>query len=82
MWYVCDVPYAMLYVRVNCCVVHVCAVSRSHIHFCNSDLYRVVNTYLDHLKFCVVCINGRRYVCFSECYVVSNDCDDTIPCLV
>ena len=46
------------------------------------DLYRVVNTYLDHLKFCVVCINGRRYVCFSECYVVSNDCDDTIPCLV
>ena len=29
--------------------------------------------YLDHLKFCVVCINGRRYVCCSECYVVSNE---------
>ena len=31
--------------------------------------------YLDHLKICVVCINGRRYVCCSECYVVSNECD-------
>ena len=30
--------------------------------------------YLDHLKFCVVCINGRRYVCCSECNVVSNKC--------
>ena len=28
--------------------------------------------YLDDLKFCVVCINTRRYVCCSECYVVSN----------
>ena len=26
----------------------------------------------DHLKFCVVCIDGRRYVCCSECNVVSN----------
>ena len=26
----------------------------------------------DHLKFCVVCINDRRYVCCGECYVVSN----------
>ena len=35
--------------------------------------------YLDHLKFCVVCINGRMYVCCSECNVVSNEC---ISCLV
>ena len=28
---------------------------------------------LDHLKFCVVCIDGRRYVCCSECNVVSNE---------
>ena len=26
-----------------------------------------VNVYLDHLNFCVVCIDGRRYVCCSEC---------------
>ena len=30
-------------------------------------MYSVVNVYLDHLKYCVVCINGRRYVCCSEC---------------
>ena len=37
---------------------------------------------LDHLKLCDVCINGRRYVCCSECYVVSNKCDEPTPCLV
>ena len=31
--------------------------------------------YHDHLKFCVVCINGRRYVCCDECYGVSNECN-------
>ena len=25
-------------------------------------VFSVVNMYLDHLKFCVVYINGRRYV--------------------
>ena len=38
--------------------------------------------YLEHLKFCVVCINGRRYVCCGECYVVSNECDETTSCRV
>ena len=33
-------------------------------------MFSVVNVYLDHLKFCVVCINSRRYVCCSECDVV------------
>ena len=42
---------------------------------------RVVNVYLDNLKFCVVCINGRRYVCCSECNVVSNDCHEPTPAL-
>ena len=32
--------------------------------------------YLDHLKFCVVCIDGRRYGCCNECYVVSNECNE------
>ena len=46
-------------------------------------LYLVfVNVYHDHLKFCVVCINGRRYVCCSECNVVSNECDEPARCLV
>ena len=45
-------------------------------------MFSVVNVYLDHLKFCVVCINGRWYVCCGECYVVSNECDEPTSCLV
>ena len=41
----------------------------------------VVNVYLDHLKFCVVCIDGRRYVCCSECDV-SSECNEPTSCLV
>ena len=78
MWYVCDVLYAVLYVCVCCFVVCGCAVPRRYIDIC----YCVVYLYLDHLKFCVVCINGRRYVCCGECYVVSNYCDEPTSCLV
>ena len=63
MWYVCDV----LYVRVSCFVVRGCGVSTRYIDVCYCDMFSVVNVYLDHLKFCVVCINSRRYVCCSEC---------------
>ena len=44
-------------------------------------MFSVVNVYLDHLKLCVVYINGRRYVCCSECNVVSNECDEPTPAL-
>ena len=76
MWYVCDVLYAMLYVRVSGFVVRGCAVSRRYIHVCNCDMFSVVNVYLDHLKFSIVCINGQRYICCSECSVVSNECNE------
>ena len=79
MWYVCDELYVVLYVCVTCFVVRVCAVSRRYINACNCDMFSVVNVYLDHLKFCVVCINGRRYVCCSECNVV---CNEPTSCLV
>ena len=82
MWYVCDVLYAVLYVRASCFVVRGCAVSRRYIPVCNCDMFSVVYVYLDHLKFCVVCINGRRYVCCSEYNVVSNYCNEPTPCLV
>ena len=49
MWYVCDVLYAVLYVRVSWFVVHGCAVSRRYINVCNCDMFSVVNVYLDHL---------------------------------
>ena len=59
----------MLYVHVNCFVARGFAVSRRYINVCDTDVFSVGNMYLDHLKFCVVCINGRRYVCCSECYL-------------
>ena len=82
MWYVCDVMYAVLYVRVSCIVVRGCAVSRRYINVCNCDMFSVVKVYLDHLKFCVVCFNGRRYVCGSECNVISNECNEPTSRLV
>ena len=82
MWYVRDVLYAVLYVRVSCFVVRGCGVSRRYIDVCYCDMLSVVNVYLDHLKFCVLCINSRRYVCCSECDVVSNECNEPTSCLV
>ena len=46
MWYICDVPYAVLYVRVSCFVVRVCAVSRRYINVCNCDKFGVVKCIL------------------------------------
>ena len=69
-------------VRVSCFVVHGCGVSRRYIDVCYCDMFSVVNVYLDHLKFYVVCINSRRYVCCSECDVVSNECNEPTSCLV
>ena len=82
MWYVCDVLYAVLYVRVSYFVVFGCPVTRRYINVCNCDMFSVVNVYHDHLKFCVMCIDGRRYVCCSECNVVSNKCIEPTSCLV
>ena len=82
MWYVRDVLYAVLYVRISCFVVRGCGVSRSYIDVCYCDMFSVVNVYLDHLKLCVVCINSRTYVCCSVCDVVSNECNEPTSCLV
>ena len=79
MWYVRDVLYALLDVRVSCFVVRGCAVSRRYIHICNYDMFSVVYVYID---FCVVCIDDRRYVCCSECNGVSNECNEPTSCIV
>ena len=78
MWYVCNV----LYVCVCCFVVRGYTVSRRYIDVGYCDMFSVVNVYLDHWKFCVVCIDGRRYVYCSECNVVSNECNEPTSCLV
>ena len=59
-----------------------CADSRKYGDVCYCDMFSVVNVYLDHLKFCVVCVYGRRYVCCGECYVVSKECDEPTSCHV
>ena len=38
----------------------------------------LINVYV----FIVLCINGRKYVCCSECNVVSDECNEPISCLV
>ena len=44
-------------------------------------MFSVVNVCLYRLKLCVVCINGRRYACCSECNVVFNECNEPTPAL-
>ena len=51
MWHICDMLYAVLYIRVNRFEWRGCAVSRRNV--CNSDVFSIVNMYLDHLKLCV-----------------------------
>ena len=63
-------------------VVCGCAVSRRYVYVCYCDMFSVVNVYLDHLKFCLVCVYGRRYVCCGEFYVVSNECYEPTSCHV
>ena len=62
MWYVRDVLYAVLYVRVNYFVVRGCGVSRRYIDVCYCDMFSVVNVYLDHLKLCVLIVEGMPVV--------------------
>ena len=66
MWYVCDVMYTVLYVRVSCFVVRGCAVSRRYIDVCNCDVFSVINVYFDHLKLCVVCIYNGEVMYFGR----------------
>ena len=71
-----------MFVRVSCFSVRGCAVSRRYVNVCNCDMFSVVNVYLDHSKFCVVCMNGGRYVFCSESNVVSNECNESTSCSV
>ena len=77
MWYVLDV----LYVPGSCFAVRGCAVSRRYTDICNCAMFSVVNVYLVHLKLCVVCVYGQRYVYCGECNVVSMSVMSTPPVL-
>ena len=55
-------PYAVLYVCVSCFVVRGCAVSRRYIDVYYCYMFSVVNVYHDHLKFCVLMVEGMSVV--------------------
>ena len=45
------------------------------INLCNCDMFSVANVYLDHLKFCVVCIDGQCAVlCDSLTFTAGSMC--------
>ena len=39
-----------------------CVVSKKYIDVCNGDVFSVVNVYLDHLKLCVLMVEGMSVV--------------------
>ena len=61
MWYVCEVLYAVLYVRVRCFVVRGRVVWRRYINVCNCDMFSVVNVYIDHC-FQGLILLRRKYI--------------------
>ena len=82
MWYASDVLYAVFCPCQLFCSAWMCCLEEVYKGL-QYDMFSVVNVYLDHLKLCVVCIDGRRYVCCSECNVVSNDeCNEPTSCFV
>ena len=64
MWYVCDVLYAVLYVRVSCFVVRECAVSRRYINVCNCDMLVLLMCTLTICSsvLCVLMVEGMYVV--------------------
>ena len=69
MWYVRDVLYAVLYVRVSCFVVCGCGVRRYvDVCYCES----VVNVYLDQSSvLCILIVEGCLNVMLSLMSVMS-----------
>ena len=55
-----------------CVDVRGCAVSRRYIDICYCDMFSVVRVYLDHLKFCLVCmVKGMSVVVNVMLYLMS-----------
>ena len=51
-----------LFVCVSSFLVCGCAVSSRYIDVCNFDMFSVVNVYRDHLKLCVLMVEGMSVV--------------------
>ena len=48
-----------------------CAVSRRYIDVCNCDVFSAVIVYHDHLKFCVLMVEGMSVVIIIIMYLYS-----------
>ena len=62
MWYVLDVLYTVLYVRVSCFVVCGCGVSRRYIDVCYCDMFSVVTLTILSSVLCVLIDEGMSVV--------------------
>ena len=54
MYYLRDVLYAVLYVRVSCFVVRGCGIWRRYIDVCYCDMFSVVN-------FVCMCVVNKQF---------------------
>ena len=48
-----------------------CAVSRRYINACNCDMFSVLNVYHDHLKLCVLMVEGMSVVVNVMLYLMN-----------
>ena len=69
MWYVCDVLYVVLYVRVSYFVVRGFAVSRMYINVCKCDMLCTLGVFA--LGVSLVC-DVMIYACVSRISSLSS----------
>ena len=62
VWYVCDVMFAVFYVRVNCFVGRGRAVSRKFMNVCNSDMLLICTLTIISSGVCVLIVEGMSVV--------------------
>ena len=71
---------ALLIISDISCLMCIDVLSRGGIYMFGilMSLVLLIST-MTMLKFCIVCFNGRRYICCSAWYIVPNERDDPIP---
>ena len=69
MWYVCDIMYVVLYIRISCFAVRVCVVARRPPAVCKLSARTVVKLCI---CWCVIYKGGLGF----------PNCDDIYMCVV
>ena len=76
MWYVRDVLYAVLNVRVSCFVVRGCGVSRRYIDVCYCDMFSAMS-----VSFCLSHPVAVSALIFVEACVRVLRCCECVSCM-